>query len=636
MKKSLVQRAAEEFSRKNFTGALSLYCQLSEMLGEKCFAANIKICQKRLVGSLNSSIYNKNKNIIPSKYVDKRTDPSRKLRVLSLFDQFSEDCFRFDAELLPLDRANWETQVKESKADLFLAESVWRGNGETWNYCMTKFSSRHGHDLRNVLSACKQMGIPTVFWNKEDPANFEVFVEVAKEFDYVFTTDANCVSRYKILLGHDRVATLPFAAQPAMHNPVLKKSRNSRIAFAGSWSGRKYPARALWLNNMLGEFLKRGILDIYDRHSRAKDESLRFPERFKGVVHDALPYSDLSEQVYKSFAAMINVNSVEDSPSMVARRIYELAACGTPIISSPSPALNGSFEPIVHIVQDKSQIGKVLDEVLGDELTSLRRSTLGVRLVHGSNTYRHRLEEVCKVVGLPIVSRPVREVTALLVSKRPQFLKQIADMLNAQTYPHIKVVFVAHGDGFVEDEIYAAFDKRFAVKVLHLEENGTVLADGLNRAKQVADTDLLAKIDDDDYYGPNYLLDSVQAFEYTRAGLVGKLSHFCFVESVNQMALRWPSKHYRYVQRVHGGTLVWDRTRTGDVDFEQVRQGTDSKFLNSLRDRGVSLFSSDPFNYVHVRYANTDQHTWKIEDAEFLRNAKVIGEEGLDLGQANL
>jgi 2-polyprenyl-3-methyl-5-hydroxy-6-metoxy-1,4-benzoquinol methylase/spore maturation protein CgeB len=564
---------------------------------------------------------------------DEAQDQGR-LRALTLLDEFSEECLRPDLNLVPLSRKQWKEQIADGGIDLFFAESVWRGNAGSWNYCMTKFSGERGRELQEVLQACRERGIPTVFWNKEDPANFEVFIEVARAFDHVFTTDAGCVPRYRELLGHDRVHVLPFAAQPAMHNPILQESRQARVAFAGSWNGRKYPARARWLETLLGEAMRRGVLDIFDRYADSTDEALKFPREFQPSVRGAVAYGRISEAVYKRYAALFNVNSVEDSESMVARRIYELAACGTPVISSPSPALRGPFADVIDVVADASEARASLDALLGDELAGLRRAVRGVRLVHSAHTYRHRLEQVRRVIGLaPAPGTGAEAITAICVSKRPEMVARVGAMLNAQTHPALRVIFVAHGEGFRDEDIRAAFDPRLQVQVLHLPAGDTVLADGLNLAWREATTSVLAKIDDDDHYGPDYLFDAALALRYSRAGLVGKASYFCFVEQSDQMGLRFPSKHYRFTNRVHGGTLVWDRRITGDLQFERVRQGTDSAFLRSLGDRGVRIYSTDPFNFVHVRYANAESHTWRIEDDEFMKKARVIG-QGLDLGTA--
>ena len=75
-------------------------------------------------------------------------------------------------------------------------------------------------EVIEILNWAKDMKCPTIFWNKEDPVHFKSFLNVAKLFDYVFTTDIDCIQRYKNALDHDRVYLLPFAVQPKLHNPI--------------------------------------------------------------------------------------------------------------------------------------------------------------------------------------------------------------------------------------------------------------------------------------------------------------------------------------------------------------------------------------------------------------------------------
>ena len=44
---------------------------------------------------------------------------------------------------------------------------------------------------------------------------------------------------------------------------------------------------------------------------------------------------------YKGYKVFLNVNSVVDSPSMCARRIFEINAAGTPVVTTPSAAVDG-------------------------------------------------------------------------------------------------------------------------------------------------------------------------------------------------------------------------------------------------------------------------------------------------------
>lgn len=222
----------------------------------------------------------------------------------------------------------------------------------------------------------------------------------------------------------------------------------------------------------------------------------------------------------------------------------------------------------------------------------------------------------------------VEPVTAICVSKRPHFVDHVASILNAQSYPALKIIYVAHGTDHDLDAIRRAFKDFPSFKLLQVTQEGTVLADGLNLALDECDTDLVAKIDDDDYYGPNYIANSVIALQHSgsdNVALTGKARHFCFIESQNAFGLRFPPRESNTVfRRVHGGTLVWRRSKTGDQRFERVTRGTDSAFIRGLHEKQLHVYSADPYDFVHIRYADTLAHTWQIEDVEFMKPVTVL------------
>ncbi|MCO7233454.1 MULTISPECIES: glycosyltransferase [unclassified Cobetia] len=566
-------------------------------------------------------------NVPPPKVSKKESDNN--YNVLTIMDEFTQDCFKDEFNLVPADKAAWREQLDNDDFDMFFAESAWRGNGATWNYCMSKIKGKFGSPLLELLLECKRRKIPTVFWNKEDPVNYDVFIDAASCFDYIFTTDATVIDRYKEDVGHDRVYLLKFAAQEKLHSPLLKGEKNGRVAFAGSWNGEKYPTRAERLEMLFEYPLEKGILDIYDRYSSLENAApgLVYPEKYKASLLPAVPYNKIADQVYKKYSVMINVNSVEDSSSMLARRIYELCGCGTPIVSSPANSLKNELSEIVQVANTPQESREKISRVLDDDVHALKIAAKGVRFVHSANTYRHRFSEILDKVAEGRDDEGVERfrVTAVCVSKRPWFAANVARMLKAQNGVEVKVIYVAHGEETDESEVVAAFQEFESFKFMRISGEDKVLADGLNLALDACDTDIVAKIDDDDHYGPNYLLDSCLALQYSGAALVGKTSFFCYVESTNDFALRFPGKHYRYFKRVQGGTLVWSRKMTGNLKFTQVRQGTDSIFIKDLLDSGRKVFSADPFNFVHVRYSSGNNHTWAIDDAKFLEAAKKLG-----------
>src|SRR5699024_11732130 len=52
-------------------------------------------------------------------------------------------------------------------------------------------------EVTDLLAECRKRGIPTVFWNKEDPPHFDDFLPLAKLFDVVFTSDVRLVNEYR-------------------------------------------------------------------------------------------------------------------------------------------------------------------------------------------------------------------------------------------------------------------------------------------------------------------------------------------------------------------------------------------------------------------------------------------------------
>src|SRR5699024_2603664 len=83
------------------------------------------------------------------------------------------------------------------------------------------------------------------------------------------------------------------------------------------------------------------VLEIFSRF-RGDAERSQFPGELADRVGGSLP-PDRMLTAYKAYKAFLSVNSVVTSPSMCARRIFEITASGTPVVSAPSPAIGEFF-----------------------------------------------------------------------------------------------------------------------------------------------------------------------------------------------------------------------------------------------------------------------------------------------------
>ena len=161
------------------------------------------------------------------------------------------------------------------------------------------------------MAWCKTQNIPTAFWSKEDPGYYDDLLDAARLFDYVFTTDADCVERYKKDLGHNNIFCLPFAVQPRIHNPIGSWEKIRDIAFAGSWyeGEEEYKKhRKEQMANILAPALLYDV-DIYDRYYTLNSDRYRFPEQYQPYIVGELPYEEMV-YAYRIYEVFLNVNII--------------------------------------------------------------------------------------------------------------------------------------------------------------------------------------------------------------------------------------------------------------------------------------------------------------------------------------
>ena len=145
------------------------------------------------------------------------------------------------------------------------------------------------------------------------------------------------MERYRAL-GHPRVGLLPFGVDTERFHPVDYPPEPGTAVFAGSWFSDQ-PARCEALERLLDFSLSRGLrLDIYDRKSGAGQKRFRFPDKYQAYLHPAVPYEETAA-LFHRYEYAININSVTDSATMCSRRLLQLAANGSTILTNDTPAL---------------------------------------------------------------------------------------------------------------------------------------------------------------------------------------------------------------------------------------------------------------------------------------------------------
>ena len=157
------------------------------------------------------------------------------------------------------------------------------------------------------------------------------------------------------------------------------------IAYAGRYYGTKkhtaFHKRGERLNELLDISTKSG-LTIYDRQKKYWFQTGSFPKQYRAFVKKALPYKILQKH-YQQHAFWLNVDTITDSPTMCSRRLYEVQAAGSVILSYPSKGLE-QFAASIKVTSGSefNDIIKTLTDSKHAYLEQVRRQVCDIFLNH--------------------------------------------------------------------------------------------------------------------------------------------------------------------------------------------------------------------------------------------------------------
>lgn len=556
------------------------------------------------------------------------------LNVAVILDDFSAQAWGPEWNCSFIRPDTWQDLLEESEFDLLFVESAWAGNEKAWQYHLTGPTAPRPAFVEMVKSF-QARGISTVFWNKEDPPHFDDFLETARLFDYVFTSDERMIPRYEAALGHGRVAALSFAAQPKIHNPIRPIAQLRRdVAFAGMYFAHKFPERRVQMEIVLGGAVDVAPkfnfgLDIFSRQLGA-DEVYQFPEPYASHVVGSLPYDQMLT-AYKYYNVFLNVNSVVDSPTMCARRIFEITASGAVVVSAPSAAISNFFKPseVVEVHSREEAADAIRSIVRSPELRD-RMVHLGQRRIWSEHTYAHRAKTVTNLLGLtdvkdsPLSMLTIPRVSSVVSTIRPHQLEHIFRTIGSQRNVDVQLVLVTHGFT-VEKSKLVAKAKSVGIRDLVVLEVGREVSLGecLNLAVTRCDGDFITKMDDDDLYGEHYLYDQVSAVRFSRASVVGKQAHYMYLADSDVTLLRFSEREHRFTDLVMGPTMVGLSEVFKENPFQPRSRGEDTHFLRDVVNAGGTVYSADRFNFVQMRGNDGRAHTWNVSDAEMTATGSI-------------
>lgn len=452
-------------------------------------------------------------------------------------DEFLFNSYKDIANFHYITRDNYKKY--RNRLDVFMVVSTWKGLNNEWKGLGNPNILKHRKDLKQIIDYYRAQGTKIVFYSKEDPVNYEIFINIAKECDYVFTTAAEKIEDYKKDCNNDKVYLLNFGINPLYHNPIgIKKFPKQReVLFTGSWY-EKYPIRQMETKAIFDGVLKTDRkLKIIDRNYDLNLEAYFFPEKYLPYVSPAIHHEYL-QKLHKLYDFSINLNTVKYSKTMFANRIYELQALGNILISNYSVGVNDKF-PNVFITNSSNEVRDILTNF--EDTDIYKQQIAGIRKVMSNETSFNRISEMLEKIG---VSYKVNaKKVAVLVTEKTETAKKLFEV---QSYPHKEL--------FTVDEFNEGLKRSF---------------------------DMIAFLDDNCFYGEYYLEDLINGFKYTDSDYITKDVYYSGESYSSGIEFDYTSKMPNKFR-----TVFWSNAFT----YEQL--------LNYNKDEQIpNGFSIDRFEY---------------------------------------
>ena len=507
---------------------------------------------------------------------------NKKPTVLCILDEFTFNCFKPECEkLIPFNEKTWKKVLSEIKFDFFLCESVWKPIGSNFKLGSRDKKTRSSlyKNLSFVISFIRTLGIPTVFWNKEDNKHYQHYKLFAGLFDHIFTTDIRTIPSYKKECPYSKsINTLLFAAQPILHNPI--KVGNNKfdgdVLFAGGWYN--FPERVRELEEMLQ--LPGSIkLHIYERGFNGKNS--KFPYKFRNRIRKGIGYLEMSNK-YKKYPIMLNVNSVKGSLTMFSRRVPEALLCGVTVISSPSMSLKQLF-PHVFFKQNKQELFLLITQLLKNSEFRCEHNHNARREILLKHLYFNRMVQICKVINIKPPEFKTGVVNLYLTSNSAVQNNFLLKDIKKQQYENIVGNIEVTNSPVVLDVLKNLFYKRQL-------PNGEI----------VSSLGFVCFFHPKSRYEPNYIIDSLLSYHYFQdIDIIGKA---CIYSWENEKAnLLYEELEHCYTEHVHPHTITI--SLAGDLKKREQK-------LNYLRNilgdttvpkEDLKIYSSDRYNFIFVK-----------------------------------
>lgn len=508
-----------------------------------------------------------------------------------------------EVALRPVDAANWTAELgRGPAADLVLFQEGALGPDPAWAVDLAGRAGEAGTPVHLLVTG------PV-------PAQL---TGLAGAVDRIWTRDASQVPGIEAALPRfsGRVGVLAPALDPAR---AFRGRARGALGLGVAAVGLSTPEQ---VEAALGSSVARSTVRLEGVDGRGSGRLAHVPPAVKGLGEDEIARAWSYFRVAAVGAGPAQGDTREQA-LRAAERALQASACAVPVVlpqDSPVRTVlpDGAADAVAGPELDEVGLHRRAAALLTNPELQDREGHRARRAVCREHLWTHRAGALLEQ------EVPQPTVTAVVATMRPQFLDQVIANVAGQTHRPLQLVLVPHGIDVPRAEFTArAKDAGLEDVVVLPQPSEKTLGAIQNAGIEAADGELVAKMDDDDLYLPEYLADYLDARRLTGAPVIGKMTHYVHFKGTGATTLKLLRAENRWSKFLVGATLMAERDLLRSYGFGDSRRGEDTNLISRLVDDGVPMWSADRFNFCVMR-RDPGEHTWVLSLEELLASNGLL------------
>ena len=223
-------------------------------------------------------------------------------------------------------------------------------------------------------------------------------------------------------------------------------------------------------------------------------------------------------------------------------------------------------------------------------------------------------------------------LSVLVSTIRPDDLTSLLSQLMNQSLPTFEVRLGLHGIELSANhkKQISALNRRKVKTVVQKFEAENTLGTILSSLASGSNSEFIAKMDDDDFYGPEHLRDLLDAAIDTGADVVGRAMNYIYLEPLDVTLRKFGRGSMQTVEHfsdwICGGTILAKRSSAQAAGwFGDGKSAVDQFLLSGVTSNGGKIWRTFGAGYIYRR--GFTPHTYVTNYSKYLNNVneKVVG-----------